>query len=109
MSIGERIRQRREEIGISQAQLADAIGCKTKTSISRIENNLEKLTIQRLERVANALYVNPAVLAGWEEEKKSFSKVEKEIINKFRCLSAKDKNYVAMIVDLYYRGTQNDY
>ena len=106
MSIGERIRQRREELGINQSQLADAIGCKTKTSISRIENNMEKLTIQRLERVANALYVNPAVLAGWSDEKQSFSKTEKDLIRKFRGLSAKDKNYVMMIVDLYYRGTQ---
>ena len=71
MTIGERIRQRRLEIGLSVDQLADAIG-KNRATIYRYESNeIESFPLSILDPLAKALRTSPAYLMGWEEN--SFS------------------------------------
>ena len=67
MAIGERIKQRRLEIGLSVDQLADIIG-KNRATIYRYESNeIEKFPLDILYPLAEALRTSPAYLMGWED------------------------------------------
>ncbi len=52
--IGVLLRQAREEVGITQEELARRLNTR-KTAISRIENHAEDIKLSTLERVASAL------------------------------------------------------
>ena len=69
MTIGERIRSRRIELGLSQEELANKLGNKSRASVSTVENDKEDLTTDRIRKYAEALEVSPAYLMGWEDEK----------------------------------------
>lgn len=68
MTIGERIKQRRKELGLSVDELAEMLH-KNRATIYRYESNeIEKLPTTVLEPLAKALGVTPAYLMGWEIE-----------------------------------------
>lgn len=73
MEIGERIKKRREKLGMSQQELAELVGYDTRTAISKIENNANGMTQSKLVAVARALRTTPAYLMGWEEEAPTIS------------------------------------
>ena len=52
--IGVMLRQAREEVGMTQEQLASLINTK-KTAISRLENHAEDIKLSTLNKVARAL------------------------------------------------------
>jgi len=65
MTVGTRIKLRRKELGLSQTELADRMGLKNKSSICRVEKDLEpNLTSDRLMRFSDALYTTPVYLMG---------------------------------------------
>ena len=67
MTIGERIKARRMEIGLSVDQVAEKIG-KNRATVYRYESNdIEKYTLDVLMPLAEALRTTPAYLMGWEE------------------------------------------
>ena len=55
MSVGESIRMRRIELHMTQQDLADALGYKTRSSIAKIEKSLVNLTQDKLLSLANTL------------------------------------------------------
>ena len=67
MTIGERIKRRRIELGYTQELLATKLGYKTKGSIAKIENGEQSLTPERLYDIAKVLETSPSYLAGWED------------------------------------------
>ena len=67
MKIGERIKNRRIELNITQDELARRLGYSDKSSISRMENS-SKLTLNKVQLLAEALNVSPSYLMGWEDE-----------------------------------------
>ena len=67
MTIGERIKQKREELNLSQDELAKKVGYKSRSSIQKIEA-ARNLPITKVEKMAAALDCTPAFLMGWEEE-----------------------------------------
>lgn len=67
MSIGERIRKRREELGLSVDDVARRLG-KHRATIYRYESSeIEKLPTTVLEQLATVLLTTPAELMGWED------------------------------------------
>lgn len=71
MDIGLRIRQRREELGLSQDELARKVGYKSRSSINKIEIDGRGLPQNKIVALAKALDTTPAYLMGWEEEKQN--------------------------------------
>lgn len=66
MTVGERIKFRRESLGISQVSLADSINEKKQT-LYKYENNIvTNIPIDKLLLIAKALNVSPAYLMGWD-------------------------------------------
>lgn len=55
MAIGERIKARREELGMTQQQLADRLGYKSKASINKIEVGKNGIAQKKIVDFANAL------------------------------------------------------
>ena len=68
MTIGERIRQLREERKISQTELAEAAET-TKQNLYKYENGIiTNIPTDKIEKMAKKLSVSPAYLMGWKEE-----------------------------------------
>lgn len=69
MNVGEKIKFRRKELGLSADQLAEKLG-KDRSTIYRYESKeIEKLPIDIIEPLAKALLVSPQYLMGWTSEK----------------------------------------
>lgn len=67
MTVGERIRNRRLEIGMTQDELAKKLGYKSKSTINKIELGINDITLPKVKEFAKALEVNESILMGWEE------------------------------------------
>ena len=70
MDLANRVRLRREELGLSQEQLALRMGYSSRTSINKIENG-RPCSQKIIARLAEALNVGIPYLMGWEEEKEN--------------------------------------
>ena len=67
MTIGDRIKMRRLQIGLSVDQVAEKIG-KNRATVYRYESNdIGKFPLDILYPLADALQTTPAYLMGWEE------------------------------------------
>lgn len=70
MTIGDRIKQRRIELGLTADDLANRIG-KSRATVYRYENgDIESFPTTVLEPLAEALQTTPANLMGWDKEEK---------------------------------------
>ncbi len=66
--ISDRIRARREELGLSVAELAKRLG-KNRATVYRYESNdIEDMPSSVLEPLAKALQTTPAYLMGWDDK-----------------------------------------
>lgn len=68
MTIGERIKQRRMELGLSVDEVAEKLG-KNRATVYRYESNeIENLPVGTLEPLAKILETTPAQLMGWDDK-----------------------------------------
>lgn len=70
MTIGERIKFKREELNISQDELARRLGYKSRSSINKIELGLQNLNQSKIKAIADALQTTPSFIMAWTEDKK---------------------------------------
>lgn len=68
MTIGERIKLRRKELGLSQEELANRLGNKSRASVCTVEKDKEDMTTTRIRQYADALETTPAYLMGWSDQ-----------------------------------------
>lgn len=73
MTVGERIRDTRIGLGMTQMELAERMGYKTKSTVCEVEKGGDNLTQRRIVKFAEALGVTPAFLMGWEPEDIDYS------------------------------------
>ena len=66
--IGENIRRKREECGLSQEELATRMGYKSKSTINKIELGINDIPQNKIAKFADVLGTTPAVLMGWVDE-----------------------------------------
>lgn len=66
MTIGQRIKEKRIELGLSQDELAKKCGYKSRSSINKIELARD-LPLRKIEIMAKALGVSPGYLMGWDK------------------------------------------
>lgn len=72
-TIGQRIKIRREELNMSQEELAVKLGYKSRSSINKIERDGRELRQNKIVAIAAALNTTPAYIMGWEEEEKELA------------------------------------
>ena len=68
MILGRRIKQRREELHLTQDDLAKLLGYKSRSTINKIELGINDVTQHKIMAFANALQTTPAYLLGWDDE-----------------------------------------
>lgn len=64
MRIYNNIRRRRQALGLSQEELANKLGYKTKSMICKIEAGMVDLPLSKVVAFANALNTTPVELLG---------------------------------------------
>lgn len=64
--IGKKIRQLREEKGMTQEELAHKVGYKSRVSINKIELQRD-IPIKKISAIAKALDVTPSALMEWPD------------------------------------------
>lgn len=74
--IGKRIRSRREELGMTQKALAEKVGYKDKSAVTRIESGENDITQTKIIKFADALDTSVAYLMGWKEDESPSKGVE---------------------------------
>lgn len=68
VTVGDRIRQVRQEQDVTQQELADYIGV-SKQAVYKYENNIvTNIPTDKVDAIAKRLKVSPAYLMGWEEK-----------------------------------------
>ena len=95
MDIGQIIKQRREELGMSQEELANKAGYKSRSSINKIEVDGRGLPQSKITAIAKALRTTPASLMGWEDtdifaldqENSCFGESAREMLSNFQKLN----------------------
>lgn len=83
MNTADIIKKRREELGLSQEELAAKLGYKSRSSINKIELGLSDIPFSKIPLFAKALELEPEILMGWGKEKvneklEEVSKIHKE-------------------------------
>ena len=68
METHENIKRLREALGMSQEELAQAVGYKDRSSIAKIESGRVDLSQSKIATFANVLHVSPAQLMGIGED-----------------------------------------
>lgn len=81
-TVGDRIREKREELGLTQDELSKKLGYKSRSSVNKMENARE-LPLKKVKMMADVLGCSPAYLMGWDskelENTKTLSSIENHV------------------------------
>lgn len=72
MELYKRIRSRREELGMSQEELAQKLGYKSRSSINKIEMGENDIPQSKIRAFAQALETTPVYLLGLDDNSKTY-------------------------------------
>lgn len=79
MTIGERIKNRRTELGLTAEEVAEQLG-KSRATVYRYESGeIEKMPTTVLEPLANVLKTTPAYLMGWDDNPMRYEETEENL------------------------------
>ncbi len=81
LEVGKKIKQRREELGLTQDELAAKTGYKSRSSINKIERGGNDLPQTKVVAFARALDTTPSYLLGWEDDNDLITNIPQEIYN----------------------------
>ena len=102
MTLYDRIRARREELNMSQEELAKRLGYKSRSTIAKIESGENDITQSKIVAFAKALGIKTAYLMGWEAAPAppSLSPQEETHIKKYRQLPPDGKEEIDDLIDV---------
>lgn len=93
--IGSRILALRKQAGLTQQELAEKVGYKTKSAINKIELGINDISQSKIVLFANALNVTPAYLMGIEEP----TKQENELLKLIEQLTDEETEELSNYID----------
>jgi len=94
LELYRRIKSRREELGLSQDELARKLGYKSRSSIQKIEKGENDIPQSKVKAFAEALDTTPEYLMGWTP-----SKEETKLVVGYRGLNSEGKKLVMGIIE----------
>ena len=94
LTVGDRIKDRRIELGLLQEELAERAGYVGKSAISKIEHSGNNISMKLVRRMAAALDCSMEYLMGWSEPTR--------ITVQDKALSSND---IPLALDLYTQYT----
>jgi transcriptional regulator with XRE-family HTH domain len=96
MTIGERIKARRNELMLSQRDLCEKMGYSNHSTIGKIEAGKVDIPQSRIVQFAEVLGVSVAYLMGWEEIQQ-----KNDIISDVVIRMQTDEEFAAAVESLY--------
>ena len=85
MSVGEKIKLRRKELGLSAEEVAEQLGVSPATIYRYESNYINNMGVDKLKPIAKVLRVSEAYLMGWEtSDTIILAEDETSIINAYR-------------------------
>ena len=101
-NIGERIRQTRIDMKMSQDELGKRCGYKSRTSINKIE--LSRIVpINKVNKIAAALDVPPSYLMGWSDifgnPIERMNEEQHQLLMKWDMLTSDEKELIMTLMD----------
>ena len=105
MDIGQRIRKKREELNMTQEELAKKLGYANRSSVNKVENSRE-LSMKKINLYAQALETTVPYLMGWEDE---FSQEVAELDLKITNYDRETKEYMLKMAKLPKEKRQQIY
>ena len=103
MELYKNIRNRRIELGLTQAELAKKIGYRSISTIAKIERGINDIPQSKIKAFADALNTTPGELMGEVELAPvplSLTQQEETHIKKYRQLDADGKEEIDDIIDV---------
>ena len=67
IDLGKKLKQAREQAGLSQEELAHMLGYQSRSSINKIEAGVQKPPLSTIKAFAKALGLSPNAIVGWQE------------------------------------------
>lgn len=71
-----RIQTRRTDLKMSQAELAEKLGYKDRSTIAKIERGVNDISQSRIAAFADALHTTPSYLMGWTDDPYNYDEDE---------------------------------
>lgn len=96
MELYKKIKARREELGMSQEELATKLGYKSRSTINKIEMGKNDITQSKIKAFAEALQTTPGYLMGYDTASSDGVEPYDPIMNKIPVLG-----YIAAGLPLY--------
>ncbi len=78
--VGDRIKARRNELQLSQRELAARMGYSDHTTLARVEAGKVDLPQSRIQQFAEVLGVTPGHLLGWDAEPEEMGSIAAEVL-----------------------------
>jgi repressor LexA len=100
LKIGDRIRLRREQLGLTQDELAQAMGYKSRSSINKIEKGVNEPPQSIIVDIAKTLKTTPAYLMGWEDEQNNATDALNELMQKYDNIKPVTKKRFPMLGEI---------
>ncbi|MEE0508893.1 helix-turn-helix transcriptional regulator [Phascolarctobacterium succinatutens] len=103
MELYKNIRNRRIELGLTQAELAKKIGYRSISTIAKIERGINDIPQSKIKAFADALNTTPGELMGEVEPAPvplSLTQQEETHIKKYRQLDADGKEDIDDLIDV---------
>ena len=102
--IGQKIKEARENAGLSQKELAEKVGFESGTAISLIEAGERKLRVEDLEKIAGVLQRDISFFLGQEKKQPDI----RHALRADKDLSPKDKETILHFIDLAKKRKHGD-
>lgn len=116
-AIGQRIKQRRIELGMTQEELAHKMGYASKTTINKIENGINDVTQSKIIAFSKVLETSVAYLMGWDDNLNKDAAIltvdllsdqdAMNAIKKILELSKEDKKTIYDMIDFLYQKEES--
>lgn len=97
MDIGQRIRARREELNMTQDELAKKLGYKSRSSVNKIETSRE-VSMKMIGMYAKALDTDVPYLMGWKDNFSIIETANKDLA--LSNMSERIKDYALILNDM---------
>ena len=94
--IGEKILKRRNELGLTQEELAERMGYKSKSSINKIELGLNDIPQSKVVKFSEVLNCSIAYLMDWEQVQKN-NDILSDIVVRLR----RDEEFCEVVKRIY--------
>jgi transcriptional regulator with XRE-family HTH domain len=95
--IGDKIREARQELGLTQEQLAERANLHP-SFVGQIERGTKKASVQTLHRIASALNVSLASLFQFQEERLPDDLLLQEIVGLVESRNIEDKRFIVELL-----------